>query len=94
MFNGDSHIYRSDNPLAPGAACVTEPTSGAPALPCKNDDWLSHPFYNVSNFHRVVVHGSTFPLEWLKLTIDTRANAPAGDTAIGPFSWKRMTETP
>jgi len=24
----------------------------------------------VPNFHRIVVHGSTFPLEWLKLTID------------------------
>ena len=94
MFNGDSHIYRSDNPLAEGAPCMTEPSSGAPAVACANDDWLSHPFYNVPNFHRVVVHGSTFPLEWLKLQIDPRSNAPAGASAIGPFSWTRMTQTP
>jgi len=40
------------------------------------------------------VHGSTFPLEWLKLQIDPRSNAPAGASAIGPFSWTRMTQTP
>jgi hypothetical protein len=53
---------------------------------------LQHPFYNVPNFHRVVVHGSTFPLEWLKLTIGAQANAPNGPTAFGPFSWQRMTQ--
>jgi len=53
-----------------------------------------HPGYNVPNFHRIVVHGSTSPLEWLKLTVDPRANAPAGDTAIGPFSWERIIPNP
>jgi hypothetical protein len=94
LFNGDSHVYRSDNPLMQGAACVTEPASGQPAVPCSNDDWLQHPFYNVPNFHRVVVHGSTFPLEWLKLTVDPRAAAPAGTDAIGPFSWQRIIQQP
>jgi hypothetical protein len=35
------------------------------------------------------VHGSTFPLEWLKLTIDPRADHPTTDTTFGPFSWVR-----
>jgi hypothetical protein len=91
LFNGDSHIYRSDNPLVKDAPCVIEPASGDPATACKasDDAWLKHPFYDVPNFHRVVVHGSTFPFEWLKLTIDVRANAPASATAFGPFSWQR-----
>ena len=40
-------------------------------------------------FFGVVVHGSTTPLEWLKLTIDTEANG-SGDHAFGPFSWVRQ----
>jgi calcineurin-like phosphoesterase family protein len=72
MFNGDSHIYLSDNPL-----------SGSYSL-----DFV-HPGYHVPNFHQVVVHGSTFPLEWLKLTVDTDANAANGPSAFGPFSWVR-----
>jgi hypothetical protein len=36
------------------------------------------------------VHGSTLPLEYLKLTIDTAANAANGPDAFGPFSWKRV----
>lgn len=83
-----------DNPLMQGTPCVSEPSSGQPAIACaaSNDDWLQHPFYNVPNFHRVVVHGSTFPLEWLKLTINPRASAPNGPTAFGPFNWQRMTQ--
>jgi hypothetical protein len=69
-LNGDSHLYRSDNPPQQGAPCLDEETSGAPVTTCTKDAWEHHPFYNVPNFHRVVVHGSTFPLEWLKLTID------------------------
>jgi hypothetical protein len=51
-----------------------------------------HPGYDVPNFHRIVVHGSTFPLEWMRLTVDPRANTPQGDNAFGPFSWERVTE--
>ncbi len=91
LFNGDSHIYRSDNPLAHGAPCVYEPTSGAAAVACTFDSYDGQPNgYNVSNFHRVTVHGSTTPLEWLKLTVDTNANAANGSTAFGPFSWQRQ----
>ena len=51
-----------------------------------------HPGYDVPNFHRVVVHGSTFPLEWMRLTVIPRANAAQGDNAFGPFSWERITQ--
>jgi hypothetical protein len=51
-----------------------------------------HPDYEVPNFHRIVVHGSTTPLEWLKLVVDPSANAPQGDNAFGPFSWTRMIQ--
>lgn len=101
LFNGDAHIYRSDNPLSAGAACVIEPSSGATAQPCtgvtvpstygNSDPYQNQPHgYNVSNFRRVTVHGSTLPLEWLKLTIDPGANAANGTDAFGPFSWKRI----
>jgi len=71
LINGDSHVYRSDNPLQQGAPCEIDPGSGSPAVACSNDDWLQHPYYDVRNFHRIVVHGSTFPLEYLRLTIAT-----------------------
>ncbi|MDB4967573.1 MAG: hypothetical protein JWN44_3262 [Myxococcales bacterium] len=73
MFNGDSHVYLSDNPLSP-----SDPLA------------YIHPGYDVPNFHRVVVHGSTAPVEWLKLTIDPKKNAPQGDSAFGPFNWVRV----
>jgi hypothetical protein len=94
LFNGDSHVYRSDNPLVESAPCVAEPSSGAPAVTCSagDDAWGQHPYYDVSNFHRVVVHGSTFPLEWLKLTITPGADNPTTATSFGPFSWERMTQ--
>ncbi len=86
LLNGDSHVYRSDNPLVQGAQCTTE--AGA----CANDAYTSQPYaYNVPNFHRVTVHGSTFPMEWLKLSINTNVNAAASANAFGPFSWKRVT---
>jgi len=94
MFNGDSHVYRSDNPLVPGSLCRTEASvPGAPDVACADDAYANQPFgYNVPNFHRVVVHGSTSPLEWLKLTVDPRANAANQANAVGPFSWKRVIQ--
>jgi hypothetical protein len=84
-LNGDSHIYRSDDPLVQNSTCYTE--SGA----CTADAWNQHPYYDVPNFHRIVVHGSTFPLEWLKLTIDPRAawEEASTPTSWGPFHWQR-----
>jgi hypothetical protein len=75
MFNGDSHVYQSGNPLSPA-----DPVA------------YIHPGYDVPNFHRVVVHGSTFPLEWLKLTIDPHADSPNASQAFGPFSWQRRVQ--
>jgi hypothetical protein len=85
MFNGDSHVYRSENPLSSTASCTWE----LPAA-CTSVAFI-HPGYEVPNFHRVVVHGSTFPLEWLKLTIDPRADGDT-PTAFGPFSWARQIQ--
>jgi hypothetical protein len=103
LFNGDAHVYRSDNPLKAAAPCVVEPSSGMPAVACSattvsatygngsSDAYVNQPNgYNVPNFHRVTVHGSTKPLEYLKLTIDPKANATNGADAFGPFSWKRV----
>ena len=73
MFNGDSHVYQTGNPLSPSDIA-----------------YPMHPGYDVPNFHRVVVHGSTFPLEWLKLTVNPAVNAPEGSNAFGPFSWQQV----
>jgi hypothetical protein len=73
MFNGDSHVYQSGNPLSP-----SDPA------------YAMHPGYNVPNFHRVVVHGSTFPLEWLKVRVDPKLDAAQGANAFGPFSWTEV----
>jgi hypothetical protein len=100
LFNGDSHVFRSDNPLVDNSPCVTEGANGT-SVTCGNDDYDNQaqnrantgkaPF-NVTNFHRVTVHGSTFPLEWLKLVVDPRANAANGLYAFGPFAWQRMIQ--
>lgn len=83
LLEGDSHVYRSDDPLQQGAPCAGD--GGV----CSYDDWNSHPHYDVSNFHRVVVHGSTLPLEYLKLTVTPGGHAPVTDTGFGPFTWER-----
>jgi hypothetical protein len=75
MFNGDSHVYQSGDPLSP-----SDPLA------------YIHPGYDVPNFHRVVVHGSTAPLEWLKLTVDAHGPAAPGAETFGPFSWQRMLQ--
>ncbi|KNX36059.1 metallophosphoesterase [Luteipulveratus halotolerans] len=53
LLNGDSHIYDSDNPLAPGSKWLSfyGLTEG------------------VTNFHRVTVDGSDNNKDWLKLTV-------------------------
>lgn len=87
-WNGDSHVFRSDDPLQEGSTCYTEGGS------CTADAWLQHPYYDVPNFHRIVVHGSTFPLEWMKLSIDPRAawENVSTPSSWGPFSWERETQ--
>lgn len=91
LVNGDSHTYRSDNPLKAGAPCTIETAVKVQTAACTSDAYANQPNgYDVSNFHRLVVHGSTGPLEWLKFTIDARADAPNGPNAFGPFSWARI----
>jgi hypothetical protein len=90
LINGDSHGYRSDNPLVKGAPCLTE--SGAAEVVCSNDAFDNQPNgYQVRNFHRVIVHGSVAPMEWLKLSIkpgDSEGRSRAN--SFGPFSWQRV----
>lgn len=90
LLNGDSHGYRSDNPLVKGAACFTE--SGATEIACSDDAYENHPNgYNVRNFHRIVVHGSVAPMEWLKLKIKHgESEGRSSANSFGPFSWQRM----
>jgi hypothetical protein len=96
MLNGDSHLYRSDNPMSQTAPCAgeTDPATGVSvcAHDINNNAWYEHQDLNlaVPNFHRIVVHGSTTPLGWLKLTVDPNAHYDATDTTFGPFSWHRM----
>ena len=92
MLNGDSHIYRSDNPLEQGAPCTGDLNPDTGTSVCAYDDWASHPSYSVPNFHRIVVHGSTTPLEWLKLTVDPKGHLPTTDTTFGPFTWERKPQ--
>lgn len=105
LFLGDSHIYRSDNPLVKGAPCFIEPAPGTTAVACTDgsaanslvkynnptDPYLNQPNgYNVPNFHRVVVHGETVPVEYLKVNFDSSVNLPATASSFGPFSWVRI----
>jgi hypothetical protein len=85
-LEGDSHVYRSDNPLEQGAPCTGDQDV------CSYDAWNSHSAYDVSNFHRIVVHGSTVPLEYLKLVMTPGGHQPATATSFGPFSWSRHME--
>jgi hypothetical protein len=90
---GDSHNYRSDNPLTNNAACTIEGSMPGTEVACGDDAYDNQPVgYDVPNFHRIVVHGSTFPLEWLKLKIDPRAKAANAANTFGPFSWTRMMQ--
>jgi hypothetical protein len=83
-----------------GTNCVTEtgPTTTAPCTDGTTlaNAWATHPdlsSLNVSNFHRVVVHGNTKPLEYLRLTIDTKHPPAPSQTSFGPFSWERVQPT-
>ena len=85
-----SHTLHFGRPGADVQRRLARLPLGQPAVPTAPCTWESadpcasvasmHPGYDVPNFHRVVVHGSTFPLEWLKLTVDPHVNRPAGPT--------------
>ena len=92
LINGDSHRYRSDNPLLDNAPCVIETGAGTATAPCADDSYDYHPYYaaGVPNFHRLVIHGSLFPLEYTRLTVNPRVNHATTATTFGPFSWERV----
>lgn len=100
LINGDSHYYRSDNPLKQGQPCYMEQlASGGSIGSCSSssvnisddgDAWSNHPYYDVSNFHRLVVHGSTFPLQYLRLNYNAANNLAPDENQFGPFSWERV----
>jgi len=89
---GDSHIYRSDNPLQNGAPCTGDKDPDGTDV-CAYGGWSSHPYYDVANFHRVVVHGSITPLEYLKLVVTPGGHQAATATTFGPFSWSRQPQS-
>ncbi|MEA2424929.1 MAG: hypothetical protein QOH13_1339 [Thermoleophilaceae bacterium] len=61
LFNGDSHVYETDNPL------------GDPSTPQNQVYGVSGP---VDNLMRITVNGSTTPChQWLELTIDPKSDA-------------------
>jgi hypothetical protein len=74
----------------PGAPCAGDTVDGTDV--CSYDDWNSHPSFDVPNFHRVTVHGSTAPLEFLKLTATPGGHASVTATSFGPFTWSRHME--
>jgi len=92
LIDGDSHHYRSDNPLTDNAPCVAENGVGTETAACADDNYDTHPYYpdGVANFHRLTVHGSTFPLEYTRMSVNPRANSAASATSFGPFSWERV----
>jgi len=92
LLNGDSHGFRSDNPLMQGAPCLSE--RGATEVACAEDAYEAHPNgYQLRNFHRLVVHGSTDPMEWLKLQVKSgESEGRRSANSFGPFSWKRMIQ--
>jgi hypothetical protein len=57
VLNGDSHVYKAENPLADPAS-VLGVIHNTPAVP---------------NLTRIVVEGSGIGTHWLRLTIDTRS---------------------
>lgn len=89
LLNGDSHGYRSDNPMMKGAPCFVE--NGADEMACSDDAYDHQPYgYDLRNFHRVTVHGSVAPMEWLKLNIGAAGESlHAGPHRFGPFTWSR-----
>jgi hypothetical protein len=70
LLNGDSHVYKADQPLVPSTGVV--PTDGC-ASTAACDLSLIHNTPAVPNFRRIVVEGSGVGQHWLKLTIDTES---------------------
>lgn len=74
------------------APCAIETGVGVQITGCADDGCDSHPYYpgGLPNFHRLAVHGSTFPLEYTRLTVNPRGNRATTASSFGPFSWERV----
>ena len=77
LINGDSHNYRSDNPLVPGAACVVEAPAtgvvGAPLVAAKDAVACSDASVaSVASTYHSDVYGTN------SATTDPYANQPGG----------------
>lgn len=102
LFNGDSHFYRSDDPLKNNAACLTETATFPTTTACTTGVSLAdaHDTHGagfdpygpdgLTNFHRLVVHGATQPFEYLRVTVNTKNPPAASGTSFGPFRWERV----
>jgi len=93
LINGDSHKFRSDNPFIAGAPCVIEAGDGTIATQACPDDAFANQTYaagDVPNFHRLVVHGSTFPLEYTRLWVRASTDNATTASSFGPFRWERV----
>lgn len=66
---GDSHIYRSDNPLVKGAPCVIEPASGQAAIACNDSraEALLAKLKNPSDPYLSQAHGYDVPNSWTRV---------------------------
>ena len=57
LFNGDSHVYNSDHPLAPGSPLLARYTGlGVTG--------------SAAQVERITVHGSDNNLDWLRVTVN------------------------
>ena len=76
LFNGDSHLFEVDHPLA----VPTSPTG------------VIHGTQAVPNLTRITVQGSTnAPAEWLRLTIDTRGDTASFSWVNVPYCKDPLT---
>jgi hypothetical protein len=69
LFNGDSHVYNGDNPLAAGSTWL---------------DFYGLPAAGVPNFNRVTIDGSTAVGDYLRVTVGDDAAHPVSWVKV-PF---------
>jgi len=83
VVNGDSHVFKADQPLVPSGIAGPLVDGCVPGVTC--DISLIHNTPEVPNLRRIVVWGSNDAQKWLKLTIDK--------TEPSIFSWVNVAYT-